>query len=511
MAVSMEREVPVLRDNHSLSLVPCGHITANNVSNWWPRVMTCVRDSHFVAVDLELSGLGPRDRLNAKQIDDRYEGVVSAAKSRAVLSIGLAFFNFCDNDVNETTINTNSEINCDTNSSERTINSDNLNECLSDSVENVNKFEALLDPQLMAKLENESNGCVDSSDKQWKISAQVFNALCLCEEEYVCEPETMRFLAGHGFDFNGQCLHGLSYHRGNDFLTEYEDLTTPSLRNLIAEIIRHKLPIVLHNGFIDLIFLYQNFYSDLPQDLQTFIADLVELFPAGIFDTKYIADFHDRLNRSYLEYLFYERQRFNIERSMKGQISIDITFPSLSHHISSDIEFKDLSTKILSESDLIVDICYDYANHGWCKLNHTCSRSHNIDHILDQKKNRSKRMKKLIKNMKKKSEELRIESTSGGDNSSIESVNTKHSKQGVHRAGYDAFMTGYCFAFYIAINAKTRPNPSKPLCVKSLGISHIVNNIYLTGKDQSLRINASSFAKTSANHKNKIQRIRAAK
>ncbi|XP_054162294.1 target of EGR1 protein 1-like [Oppia nitens] len=475
-----------VNDMSPLTRVPCVDINANNLDNWWPHMITAINSCNYVALDLELSGLGARDKLNAKQIDERYKAVVCTAKTRSVLSIGFAFFTFTDKnsgDISNKCVKnktkTKKQTNCQTKAN---------NSSVTDDIQDVN-----------------SESDVKTGDKQWKITAKVFNLLCLCDEEYICEPETMRFLASHGFDFNGQCLHGLPYHRGND--TEYEDSTTPSIRKLITEIIRHKLPIVLHNGFIDLVFLYQNFYSDLPNDLQTFIADLVELFPSGIFDTKYIADFHERLNRSYLEYLFYEKQRYNIERSMNGQTYIDITFTSYSHNLL-DIEYQDLSTKIASEPNIAIDICLDYANHGWCKLKDLCKNSHNIDHILD-KKNTSKRIKKMIRKLKKKNEEQLYEDSNDEHNSSpVEMiVNMNHSRQGVHSAGYDAFMTGYCFAYYMAVNAKSRQLSSKQLCFKSLGISQLVNNIYLIGKDQSLRINASSFAKTSNNHKIKIKRI----
>ena len=45
---------------------------------------------------------------------------------------------------------------------------------------------------------------------------------------------------------------------------------------------------------------------------------------------------------------------------MKGQVSIALGFPVDSSN-SDDIEYKDLSTNILNESDPLVDICHDYA------------------------------------------------------------------------------------------------------------------------------------------------------
>ena len=48
-------------------------------------------------------------------------------------------------------------------------------------------------------------------------------------------------------------------------------------------------PLVLHNGLLDLLFLFQSFEADLPETVSDFKQSILSLFPGGIFDTRLIS------------------------------------------------------------------------------------------------------------------------------------------------------------------------------------------------------------------------------
>jgi hypothetical protein len=61
---------------------------------------------------------------------------------------------------------------------------------------------------------------------------------------------------------------------------------------------------------MDLMYLYYSLYTELPSNLQVFSADLSDMFPGGIYDTKYVSDYISKEPVSFLSYLFkkYERE-----------------------------------------------------------------------------------------------------------------------------------------------------------------------------------------------------------
>jgi target of EGR1 protein 1 len=73
---------------------------------------------------------------------------------------------------------------------------------------------------------------------------------------------------------------------------------------MFALLLDSAVPVVLHNGWLDLLFLYHSFYGPLPPNSVSIMADLLEMFSAGVYDTKAIAQFQFREDGTFLEYVF---------------------------------------------------------------------------------------------------------------------------------------------------------------------------------------------------------------
>ena len=50
-------------------------------------------------------------------------------------------------------------------------------------------------------------------DKTFQV--RTFNLVLLCEDEYMVEAQSLRFLVNYGFDFNKQYASGIPYKKGN--------------------------------------------------------------------------------------------------------------------------------------------------------------------------------------------------------------------------------------------------------------------------------------------------------
>ncbi|VDL76194.1 unnamed protein product [Nippostrongylus brasiliensis] len=124
-------------------------ICQTNIGLMWPYLLLSVKNADFIAMDLELSGLGPKSANSAKNVSDRYAALREAATTRGILSFGLAFFKISEN--------------------------------------------------------SEVKRCLP-------FDCQVFNILSLCCEPFTVEPEALEFLSKHSFDFNRLIETGIRYY-----------------------------------------------------------------------------------------------------------------------------------------------------------------------------------------------------------------------------------------------------------------------------------------------------------
>jgi target of EGR1 protein 1 len=326
-----------------------------------------------------------------------------------------------------------------------------------------------------------------------------------------------------------------------------------SVRNLFCSIVAAKKPLILHNGILDLVFLYGNLYAPLPATMSTFISDLAEMFPSGIYDTKTFAEYKLRLEASYLTYVFrkLQRQNHDKERKRKTHVVLDFVGDFLKDDkLTKDLLYRDCSIRDPPAFNVTSErpVCENFASHGWCTSAHNCPFSHDIDDILDLESNRqgiSRRSKKTKRRLKSiafdsrptpendeianddavitlSKDDSHLDTTSNGPSTRganrTESTSSEaiiHNTHG-HRAGYDAFMTGFTLACLMAQQQQQtqqlqqQQQQQTPLPPRDFfaGLSDFRNKLFLSRKDFQLTISKSSYGKVSREHQKKMEKLK---
>ncbi|KAJ3201004.1 Target of EGR1, member 1 (Nuclear), partial [Entophlyctis luteolus] len=371
------------------------------------------------------------------------------------------------------------------------------------------------------------------SEEPVKYTAQAFDFLLSSMVSHSVSPTSLAFLVDHGFDFNAQIRNGVPFKPGNDDADAMVPGTPNTImRELLLLILEAKVPVVVHNGLLDLMFIYQSFYADLPAELDQFVVDVADMFAGGLLDTKYIADYVTHENASFLSYLYrkYERQNTRdgvvslvlcpkIEASNRmpaemmlpnGKISATRSLSLLSK-LPNSVSLKPAKSRSGKRNNGQI-WCFQYASHGYCPNGPACEKSHDLDVILDAEEAARAKTKKA-----KAFQETPIATTtvhSPADSckqfvqSQTDAVVEDFSPtrlpipivpevlETYHSACFDAFMTGFTLCSQMKMHGATKDSSQEIAeFVKEHG-----NRLYLMGKNVPLIIQGSMFAKKSTAH-----------
>jgi target of EGR1 protein 1 len=320
-----------------------------------------------------------------------------------------------------------------------------------------------------------------------RYAVQNFEFLVISQTEFQVSPQSLKFLAQNGFDLNRLVCDGIPYLPGaiDDAIKKPTDQPSNAAR-ANTELLRHLFdclmkrcrdaPLVVHNGFLDLMFIYHAFYGPLPATLPTFIADISSMFGAGVYDTKYVSDYVTRESQSFLAYL---HRKYERHYAQTKQLTFEIA-PAI--ETSAVVRPPPPST---SEP-----FCKQFALHGHCNQGMDCASSHNLDLILDyEEAGRSKPGKRKVADMLYE----------GAYVTEIEMAVLVDAQDKVHHTAYfDAYMTGCVFA-HQRIMHRDEYEGDVPTLWR--------NRVYLIGKSLPLLFEKSQFSNFSAHHRSRLESL----
>lgn len=220
--------------------------------------------------------------------------------------------------------------------------------------------------------------------------------LCLFS---IATPKSLTFLVENGFDFNKLFADGIPFTPGDTIQTDDKNNDNNSnnnnkqkkqndkksekeacqLRALFAALSSSNTSVVLHNGLLDLFFLYRSFVADLPPSIELFARELLQSLAPVIIDTKHTAQTIIDEPKTYLEYCVRRCERRNrVARAQRRQhirLRFDhpATFADALHHPSN-------APSLLDDN---VKICGQFRASGYCRKGSACLLSHNVVAIVE--------------------------------------------------------------------------------------------------------------------------------
>lgn len=497
----------------SIGTVDVVNVNTRNSNRYRPTILERIDAAHFVALDMEYSGLGRRRKFCEKDSGTRYNTAKSSAKEHCILALGISCFR-------------------------------QLPE---------------LSPARRAAAE--SHTCQANSDDDEIVAydafavpfaVSTFNITTILDDTFHLDPDACEFLARNNFNLNYPVSHGIAYRRhrfSEDGDTSGQHQSLPS--EIVHRIMKARVPLVMHNGFWDSLFLYENFYGPLPATLGSFLADMSDLFRGGLYDSKLVAQEWSKLGQDFLEYCFKKASRVALYSELQRRRFACIESDPI---VDDDAAVMRVAASCAVPSGKVkigVNLCAEYASRGFCRRANVRAPEkacelpddmHSVDRLLaheEQCRRRSRKKRRgdslppvLIIDKCNKLDDanatVQTMASNNGDNPAVElgaaeqvqssdssstvssgdiqydtscsvcrhshSARTADSStvecNGAHAAGYDAFMTGYVLAAYLADTCS--PERRAPRATDG-GRNHF-ERLQLRGREKTLLRNRIHFA-----------------
>lgn len=249
-------------------VVSYNDVTNSNFDSYFPEIVAKIKNASHVAVDLEFTSLG---NVRSTDMNHRYVAMKETVEAATIASIGLSIVrNLTPTD----------------------------QESLTTTPEDSFPKEAAVKTQ--------------------KYVCDNYNLLSLKQGDITIQSGTGQFLCQHGYSFDAMFTKGIPFTPPSSLTTSTRDMRFNNLwKKMMAAMRLHNIPLVLHNGLYDLIYLYHCFIDKLPDTFGRFLLQVTENFPSGLYDTRYMANKAD-FDATFLVYVFSKSDRLRQNRFNKS-------------------------------------------------------------------------------------------------------------------------------------------------------------------------------------------------